>query len=181
MIAGIGTDIVAVARLGRLYRRYGGRLLGKLLAPGERAAFDCARASVDVAEFAESVDPVDPVDSTGSDDSATPAFVRPARFLAKRFAAKEALGKALGIGVAAPATLPNVRVVHDAAGRPGFEFAPELAAYLAERGIGRAHLSLSDEADYAVAFVILESAPTLLAAPEKPAPAGITSLGAERR
>lgn len=175
MIAGIGTDIVAVARLGRLYRRYGERLLGKLLAPGERAAFDRARASVDVAEFA------DPVDSTGSDDSATPAFVRPARFLAKRFAAKEALGKALGIGVAAPATLPNVRVMHDAAGRPGFEFTPELAAYLAERGIVRAHLSLSDEADYAVAFVILESAPPLLAASEKPAPAGITGSEAERQ
>ena len=175
MIAGIGTDIVAVARLGRLYRRYGERLLDKLLAPGERAAFDRARASVDVAESA------DCVDSTGSDDSATPAFVRPARFLAKRFAAKEALGKALGIGVAAPATLPNVRVMHDAAGRPGFEFAPELAAYLAERGIGRAHLSLSDEADYAVAFVILESAPPLPAASEKPVPAGITGLEAERR
>lgn len=175
MIAGIGTDIVAVARLGRLYRRYGERLLDKLLAPGERAAFDRASASVDVAESA------DPVDSTGSDDSAAPAFVRPARFLAKRFAAKEALGKALGIGVAAPATLPNVRVMHDAAGRPGFEFAPELAAYLAERGIGRAHLSLSDEADYAVAFVILESTPPLLAASEKPAPAGITGLGAEWR
>ena len=175
MIAGIGTDIVAVARLGRLYRRYGERLLDKLLAPGERAAFDRARASVDVAESA------DRVDSTGSDDSATPAFVRPARFLAKRFAAKEALGKALGIGVAAPATLPNVRVMHDAAGRPGFEFAPELAAYLAERGIGRAHLSLSDEADYAVAFVILESALPLPAAPEKPAPAGITGSEAERQ
>ncbi len=175
MIAGIGTDIVAVARLGRLYRRYGERFLDKLLAPGERAAFDRARASIDVAESAN------PVDSTGSDDSAKPAFVRPARFLAKRFAAKEALGKALGIGVAAPATLPNVRVMHDAAGRPGFEFAPELAAYLAERGIGRAHLSLSDEADYAVAFVILESAPPLLAASEKPAPAGITGSEAERQ
>lgn len=175
MIAGIGTDIVAVARLGRLYRRYGERFLDKLLAPGERAAFNRASASVDVAESA------DRVDSTGSDDSATPAFVRPARFLAKRFAAKEALGKALGIGVAAPATLPNVRVVHDAAGRPGFEFAPELAAYLAERGIGRPHLSLSDETDYAVAFVILESAPPLPAAPKKPAPAGITGSEAERQ
>ena len=83
--------------------------------------------------------------------------------------------------MAAPATLPNVRVMHDAAGRPGFEFAPKLAAYLAERGIGRAHLSLSDEADYAVAFVILESTPPLLAASEKPAPAEFTGLEAEQR
>ena len=81
----------------------------------------------------------------------------PARFLAKRFAAKEAFGKALGIGVAAPATLPNIAVVHTASGQPFFEFSPELAAHLAERGVGRAHLTLSDEAEYAVAFVVLET------------------------
>lgn len=88
------------------------------------------------------------------------AFARatdPARFLAKRFAAKEAFGKALGIGVAAPATLPNIAVVHTASGQPFFEFSPELAAHLAERGVGRAHLTLSDEAEYAVAFVVLET------------------------
>ena len=81
----------------------------------------------------------------------------PARFLAKRFAAKEAFGKALGIGVAAPATLPNIAVVHTASGQPFFEFSPELAAHLAERGVGRAHRTLSDEAEYAVAFVVLET------------------------
>ena len=42
------------------------------------------------------------------------------RFLAKRFAAKEAFGKALGIGVAAPATLPNVAIDHDTLGKPVF-------------------------------------------------------------
>lgn len=79
----------------------------------------------------------------------------PGRFLAKRFAAKEAFGKALGIGVAAPATLPNVAVVHDELGKPAFAYAPELARYLAERGL-TAHLSISDEADYALAFVVIE-------------------------
>lgn len=123
MIAGIGTDIAAVARLGRLYERHGERALEKLLAPAERAEF--ARAS------------------------------DPARFLAKRFAAKEALGKALGIGVAAPATLPCIAVIHDALGKPAFGYAPELARYLEERALV-AHLSISDEADYALAFVVLE-------------------------
>ncbi|MBI3525832.1 MAG: holo-ACP synthase [Betaproteobacteria bacterium] len=79
----------------------------------------------------------------------------PSRFLAKRFAAKEAFGKALGTGVRAPALLPAIAVVHDALGKPAFEFAPELAAYLAERAL-TAHLSLSDEQDHTVAFVILE-------------------------
>ncbi|MDD5250537.1 MAG: holo-ACP synthase [Rhodocyclaceae bacterium] len=83
------------------------------------------------------------------------ASADPGRFLAKRFAAKEALGKALGLGVRAPATLPAIAVGHDAHGKPEFRYAPELAAYLAARGLS-AHLSISDERDYAVAFVVVE-------------------------
>lgn len=83
------------------------------------------------------------------------AAAAPARFLAKRFAAKEAFGKALGTGVRAPVLLPAIAVVHDALGKPAFEFSPELAAHLASLGL-TAHLSLSDEADAALAFVILE-------------------------
>ena len=78
-----------------------------------------------------------------------------ARLLAKRFAAKEAFGKALGTGVAAPATLHAVRVGHDALGKPLFEFAPALAEHMRERGL-HAHLSLSDETDYVVAFAVIE-------------------------
>ena len=79
----------------------------------------------------------------------------PARFLAKRFAAKEAFGKALGTGVAVPATLHAVRVGHDALGKPLFEYSPALADHLRERGL-TAHLSLSDEAEYVVAFAVIE-------------------------
>lgn len=125
MIAGVGTDIAAVARLGKLYERHGERALEKLLAPVERA------------DFAKAKDP--------------------ARFLAKRFAAKEAFTKALGTGVVAPASLPNIAVVHDARGKPAFDYAPELAALLAERGL-LAHLSISDEQEFAIAFVVLERA-----------------------
>jgi holo-[acyl-carrier protein] synthase len=77
--------------------------------------------------------------STGPSD-------KPARFLAKRFAAKEAFGKALGIGVAAPATLPNIAVDHDSLGKPDLRVRGALAALLAERGLV-AHLSISDEHD----------------------------------
>jgi len=77
------------------------------------------------------------------------------RFLAKRFAAKEALGKALGTGVRAPATLPAIAIIHDDLGKPMFRFSDELAALMQEKRLA-AHLSISDEQDYAVAFVILE-------------------------
>lgn len=79
----------------------------------------------------------------------------PARFLAKRFAAKEAFGKALGTGVAVPATLHAVQVAHDDLGRPIYEFDEALAIYMRERSLV-AHLSLSDEVDYVVAYALIE-------------------------
>lgn len=81
---------------------------------------------------------------------------QPARFLAKRFAAKEAFAKALGTGIRAPATWHNIRVDHDALGKPMLDFAPELAALLARHAIRSHHLSISDEKEMAAAFVILE-------------------------
>lgn len=82
----------------------------------------------------------------------------PAAFLAKRFAAKEALGKALGLGLREPATLHNIALGHDILGRPDFECAPPLAAWLAQRQL-RAHLSLSDDNGAALAFVVVEQEP----------------------
>lgn len=79
----------------------------------------------------------------------------PPAFLAKRFAAKEALGKALGLGLRAPATLHNIAIGHDALGRPRFDCAPQLSTWLAERRL-RAHLSITDEKDTAIAFVVVE-------------------------
>ncbi|GAB1393289.1 holo-ACP synthase [Rhodocyclaceae bacterium] len=79
----------------------------------------------------------------------------PGRFLAKRFAAKEALGKALGTGIRAPVLLTSIAVVHDALGKPTFRFVDGLAAWMEERQWA-CHLSLSDEAEYAQAFVIVE-------------------------
>lgn len=79
----------------------------------------------------------------------------PARFLAKRFAAKEALGKALGTGIRAPVLLTAIAVCHETNGRPFFSFSAPLAAWLAERRL-ICHLSLSDEAQQAMAFVVVE-------------------------
>ena len=77
-------------------------------------------------------------------------------FLAKRFAAKEAFAKAVGTGMRAPVTLTAISVVHDKLGRPGFSFSPELASWMRERDMGRVHLSISDEREYVVAFVLVE-------------------------
>lgn len=79
----------------------------------------------------------------------------PPLFLAKSFAAKEALSKALGTGVRPPVALVDITISHDELGKPNFIFSLSLATYLAERGM-TAHLSISDEQDYVVAFVILE-------------------------
>lgn len=79
-----------------------------------------------------------------------------ARFLAKRFAAKEAFAKALGTGLRLPATFQNISVTHDDLGKPVLDFAPELQALLEAKGILAQHLSISDEKALAVAFVVLE-------------------------
>lgn len=123
MIFGVGTDIVAVARMTELWERHGERSLAQLLAMEEREDCRCATS--------------------------------PGRFLAKRFAAKEALGKALGTGIRTPVSLSAITVAHDAHGKPYFQYSPDLAAYLDERRL-TAQLSISDERDYAIAFVVVE-------------------------
>ncbi len=88
-----------------------------------------------------------------------PAFeasASPVHFLAKRFAAKEALSKALGVGLRHPVSFGFISVVNDALGKPGFSFHGELDAFLKECGISNHHLSISDEKSLACAFVVLE-------------------------
>ena len=80
----------------------------------------------------------------------------PARFLAKCFAAKEAFAKATGTGLRAPVSLRNIAVLRDALGKPHIECAPELTTWLAKRGILAHHVSLSDEGDLVLAYVVLE-------------------------
>ncbi len=131
MIYGIGTDIVVVARIAGLLDRYGERFVRRVLGPDEQAEY---RRRLDKAGH-------------GSGYAA--------RYLAKRFAAKEAFSKALGLGLRGPMTLLSLQVLNDARGRPVARARNALAPYLAERRLV-AHVSLSDEVDSAVAFVILE-------------------------
>ncbi len=81
---------------------------------------------------------------------------KPAHYLAKRFAAKEAFSKAMGTGIHFPVNWHNVSVANERSGKPYLKFSEPLAALLAQRGIRRAHLSLTDEVEMACAFVVLE-------------------------
>lgn len=81
----------------------------------------------------------------------------PVNFLAKSWAAKEAFGKALGTGMRG-FRWSDLGLDRDALGRPGWVFSDPLAAQLALRGVGAAHVSLSDDGGFVAAFVVLERA-----------------------
>ena len=70
------------------------------------------------------------------------------------FAAKEAFAKGSGNGVRAPATLPAIGVAHDELGKPVFALTEALGPHWPKKAW--VYLSISDEAEYAVAYVILE-------------------------
>lgn len=80
-----------------------------------------------------------------------------ARFLAKRFAAKEAFAKAVGTGLRDPVSLRRISISHDGLGKPVLQFDDVLHDHLAQLGISGHHLSISDERTTIVAFVVLET------------------------
>ncbi len=81
---------------------------------------------------------------------------QPARFLAKRFAAKEAFSKAWGTGIGEAVGWHDVSVAHDARGKPLIAPSKALSEKFSMENILAAHISLSDEDDHALAFVVLE-------------------------
>jgi holo-[acyl-carrier protein] synthase len=133
VIVGIGTDVVVIARMRGLYERWGDRLVHRILGEQEREVFR-TRLGRGQAGLSRAVS-----------------------YLAKRFAAKEAVGKALGCGLSSPMSLHALQVLNNAAGAPQAVPQKQLAQYLAERGLV-VHISVSDEQDLAQAFAIVESA-----------------------
>ena len=126
MIYGIGTDIVTISRIERLYKKYGITFAERML------------SRIELLEFTDASDQVN--------------------FLAKRFAAKEAFGKAVGTGLRVPVTLRQIGVGHDALGKPEFICEPELQQWLHKKRIHEVHLSFSDEKGQVIAFAIAETA-----------------------
>jgi len=82
----------------------------------------------------------------------------PVAFLAKRYAAKEAVAKALGTGFRPQGVLlTDIGVLNDVLGRPYLQFTGQTAVEMEQRGVVESHLSLSDEREFALAFVVLVS------------------------
>ncbi|MDF4856698.1 holo-ACP synthase, partial [Vibrio parahaemolyticus] len=79
------------------------------------------------------------------------------RYLAKRFAAKEAASKALGTGIAQGVTFHDFTVSNDELGKPVLMLSGVAQKMAQTMGVNHVHLSISDERHYAVATVILES------------------------
>jgi holo-[acyl-carrier protein] synthase len=126
MIVGIGTDVAEIARFARALDRFGERFVRRILTDAERARYE-----------------------------RTAAKAR-AGHLAKRFAAKEAFSKAIGTGIHAPFTWHSVTVGRDPRGKPVLLPREDMAAHLASLGVVRSHVSLTDDAGVAFAFVVLE-------------------------
>ncbi len=80
---------------------------------------------------------------------------KPAQFLAKRFAAKEAAAKAFGTGFRHGLAMHDFIVTHDELGKPLLQFAGPAEEFCRKQGVGESFVSISDEKEHAVAFVTL--------------------------
>ncbi|MCM1129314.1 MAG: holo-ACP synthase [Alistipes senegalensis] len=128
MIYGIGTDILQIARLKAALDRRGDRLAEKILGPDEMVRYLHRKSRVEV---------------------------RGLRYLATRFAAKEAFSKAIGLGMRMPMTWRAMQTLNAPSGKPVVVTSGKLKEYMDEKRL-TAQVSISDETEYAVAFVIVE-------------------------
>ena len=129
-IYGIGTDIVQVSRVAAVMTRTNGRFAEKVLGADELRIYHARQAR---------------------------SAVRGLAFLATRFSAKEAFSKAIGLGMRWPMTWRALQTLNEPSGKPMVVASGELAQWLEARGI-TARVTISDEHDYAVSFVIAETA-----------------------
>lgn len=130
MIIGIGNDIIAISRIKRLLSYNRQSFLQKILTSDEITLLE---------EITNSA--------------------RHAGYVANRFAAKEAFAKALGTGIGQYVAFKDIEIFKNPQGKPYFKFSDSLKLYL-EKEYGsqpRTHLSMSDETEYAQAFVVIEN------------------------
>lgn len=128
MIFGLGTDLCDLRRLRATLDRRGDRFAEKVLGPNELQVWRARRARVEA---------------------------RGLSYLGTRFAAKEAFSKAIGLGMHLPMTWRACECLNQASGAPAIRLHGALAEWFAARGL-RAHVTVTDEQDYAAAFVVVE-------------------------
>lgn len=128
MIYGIGTDMIEIARVELAMQRHGRRFAERIL-----GAVEFERYEQRTRRYA----------------------ARGLTFLATRFAAKEAVSKALGLGMRHPMSWRAVEILNAPSGKPIAVPRGALEAFVEQRRL-RLHVSVSDERAYAVAYAIAE-------------------------
>lgn len=78
------------------------------------------------------------------------------KYLAKQFAAKEAISKAFGTGIREPILIKDIEIMRDKIGKPYLNPLAGVKKSIIDLGINKSHVSLADESDYVIAFAILE-------------------------
>jgi holo-[acyl-carrier protein] synthase len=131
MIYGIGTDVCDLRRITDTLARRGDRFAEKVLGPSELQVFHARRARAESRGLA---------------------------YLATRFSAKESFSKAVGMGMRMPMTWRACEILNHPSGQPFVRLHGDLATWFAERQL-QAHVTLSDETDYVVSFVVVETIP----------------------
>jgi len=129
VIFGIGHDVIEVERVASALARRGDRFASRVLGPRELAVYQARRQR---------------------------SARRGLAFLATRFAAKEAISKAVGLGMRWPMTWRAVEIVNEPGGRPCAVANGPFATFLESRRL-RLHVSVSDIANLAVAHAVAET------------------------
>jgi len=128
MVHGIGTDICDVRRIRASLERHGERFARRILSDGEFRTWQARTA-----RWPE----------------------RGVRYLATRFSAKEAFSKAVGLGMRMPMTWRQCEVAKLPSGQPVIVLHGGLKDWFEAQGL-TAHVSVTDESDYAASFVVVE-------------------------
>jgi holo-[acyl-carrier-protein] synthase len=128
MIYGIGTDICDVRRIRASLERHGDRFAAKVLSDAELATWQARSA-----RWPE----------------------RGVRYLATRFSAKEAFSKAIGLGMRMPMTWRLCEIGNLPSGAPHVVLHGALKEWFEARNLS-AHITMSDETDYAASFCVVE-------------------------
>ena len=128
MIYGIGTDICDIRRVQAVLDRQGERFPQRVLGETELAVWRQRRQR-------------------------WPR--RGLSYLATRFSAKEAFSKAIGLGMRTPMTWRDCEILNEAGGRPVIVLHGALREWFDDRRL-RAHVTVTDETDYAATFVVVE-------------------------
>ncbi|MGC3983236.1 MAG: holo-ACP synthase [Pseudorhodoferax sp.] len=128
MIHGLGTDICDVRRIRESVERHGERFAEKVLGEAELAVYRRRGA-----RWPD----------------------RGLRYLATRFSAKEAFSKAIGLGMRMPMTWRSCEIANLPSGQPVIVLHGALKTWFEAQGL-TAHVTLTDETDYAASFVVVE-------------------------